>query len=104
MTRNTTPNYEPGRFVIPRDRDGAVVVADGHEVALSNLRKVFWPQLGVAKGDLLQYYADVSPLLVPYLQGRAEVMKRYPNGAAGEYFYMKRTPSNAPPWLRTWGG
>jgi bifunctional non-homologous end joining protein LigD len=87
--------------VIPRDRDGAVVRANGRDVALSNLRKVFWPNLGVTKGDLLQYYADVAPFIVPYLQDRAEVMKRYPNGASGEYFYMKRTPSNAPPWLRT---
>ncbi len=96
-----TPKIEPGSFPIPRDRDAAVVRPNGRDVALTNLRKVFWPELGITKGDLLQYYADVAPILVPYLQDRAEVMKRYPNGASGEYFYMKRTPSNAPPWLRT---
>ncbi|MEO9097169.1 MAG: non-homologous end-joining DNA ligase [Candidatus Baltobacteraceae bacterium] len=68
---------------------------------MSNLRKPFWPEIGITKGDLLQYYADVAPFLVPYLADRAEVMKRYPHGAGGEFFYMKRTPANAPPWLRT---
>jgi bifunctional non-homologous end joining protein LigD len=97
----TAPRFEPGRIAIPRDRDGAVVRIGEREVALSNLRKPFWPELGITKGDLLQYYADVAPLLVPYLNDRAEVMKRYPNGAGGDYFYMKRTPANAPPWLRT---
>ena len=101
MTRNTTAKIEPGRFAIPHDREAAVVRPDGKDVALTNLRKVFFPATGATKGDLLQYYADVTPFLVPYLQDRAEVMKRYPNGAAGEFFYMKRTPSNAPPWLRT---
>ena len=75
--------------------------AGDREVALSNLRKVFFPETGATKGDLLQYYADVASLLIPYMQDRAQVMKRYPNGASGEYFYMKRTPGNAPPWLRT---
>lgn len=101
MARSTTARIEPGRFAIPRDRDAAVVRTDGREVALTNLRKIFWPGLGITKGDLLQYYADVAPMLVPYMEGRAQVMKRYPNGASGEYFYMKRTPSNAPAWLRT---
>ncbi|MDB5094460.1 MAG: hypothetical protein JWO85_2561 [Candidatus Eremiobacteraeota bacterium] len=101
MTRNTTPTIEPSAFAIPRDRADAVVTAGGREVTLTNLRKVFFPATGATKGDLLQYYADVAPFLVPYMQGRAQVMKRYPGGAEGEFFYMKRTPSNAPPWLKT---
>ena len=101
MTRNTTSKIEPGAFAIPRDREAAVVHPNGRDVALTNLRKVFFPATGATKGDLLQYYADVAPFLVPYMQGRAQVMKRYPNGAEGEYFYMKRTPSNAPAWLKT---
>ncbi len=99
--RNTTPKIEPGSFPIPRDREAAVVHPDGKDVAVTNLRKVFFPATGATKGDLLQYYADVAPFLVPYMQDRAQVMKRYPNGASGEFFYMKRTPSNAPAWLRT---
>lgn len=101
MARSTAAKIEPGRFAIPRDRDAALVRAEGRDVALTNLGKLFWPEAGITKGDLLQYYADVAPVLVPYMQDRAQVMKRYPNGAGGEYFYMKRTPSNAPAWLRT---
>ena len=101
MARSTATKIEPGRFAIPRDHDAALVRAEGRDVALTNLGKLFWPEAGITKGDLLQYYADVAPVLVPYMQDRAQVMKRYPNGAGGEYFYMKRTPSNAPAWLRT---
>jgi bifunctional non-homologous end joining protein LigD len=101
MAKSTTSNFEPGSFPIPRDRDAATLDAGGRSVGVTNLRKVFWPELGITKGDLLQYYADVAPFLIPYMQDRAQVMKRYPNGASGEFFYMKRTPSNAPPYLRT---
>jgi bifunctional non-homologous end joining protein LigD len=70
-------------------------------VRLSNLNKVFWPELRLTKRDLLQYYADVSPVLLPHLGDRAMVMKRYPNGIHGKCFFMKRTPSPRPDWIRT---
>ena len=73
----------------------------GRSVRLTNLNKVFFPAAGFTKRDLLQYYADVAPLVVPYLADRAMVLKRYPNGVEGEFFYMKRTPPGAPAWLRT---
>jgi bifunctional non-homologous end joining protein LigD len=101
MARSTTLKIETGSFPIPRDQEAMVARPDGRDVALTNLRKVFFPATGATKGDLLQYYADVAPFLVPYMQDRAQVMKRYPNGASGDFFYMKRTPSNAPAWLRT---
>ena len=94
------PKIEPGSFPIPRERDATVRVGD-RTVGLTNLHKVFFPATGATKGDLLQYYADVSPFLIPCMQDRAQVMKRWPNGQTGEFFYMKRTPPNAPPWLRT---
>jgi bifunctional non-homologous end joining protein LigD len=88
-------------FVIPRDQPNAVVTpTPGHSVQLTNLNKVYFPETGFTKGDLLQYYADVAPLVVPYLTARALVLKRYPGGISEEFFYMKRTPSNAPEWLR----
>ena len=68
-------------------------------VHLTNLDKLFWPEVGITKRDLLQYYLDVSQWLVPHLKGRAMVMKRYPNGAAGEFFFMKRAPSHRPDWI-----
>jgi bifunctional non-homologous end joining protein LigD len=86
---------------IPRDVDDVVLEVQGREVTLTNLRKVFWPALGVTKGDLLQYYADVATWLLPHVRDRAMVMKRYPNGAAGEFFFMKRAPSPRPSWIAT---
>ncbi len=88
-------------LVIPHDGGDIDLTVDGKAVRLTNLRKPFWPDLGLTKGDLLRYYADVAPLLVPHLRDRAMVMKRYPNGAAGDFFFMKRTPPNRPEWLRT---
>lgn len=86
---------------VPADRNEAVLDVGGRHVKLTNLRKTFWPELGLTKRDLLQYYADVSHALLPHLAGRAMVMKRYPNGAAGAFFFMKRTPNPHPDWLET---
>jgi bifunctional non-homologous end joining protein LigD len=77
----------------------ARLVVDGRDVHLTNLDKPFWPELGITKGDLIQYYADVAPVLLPHIERRAMVMKRYPHGAAGEFFFMKRAPSPRPPWI-----
>src|SRR5687768_12922611 len=71
------------------------------EVRLTNLRKLFWPDRGITKGDLIQYYADVAPVLLPHISDRAMVMKRYPHGAAGPFFFMKRAPTPRPAWIRT---
>jgi bifunctional non-homologous end joining protein LigD len=88
------------RIQIPAGENGVLLVA-GKEVQLTNLGKVFWPELGYTKRDLLQYYADVSAALLPHLHDRAMVMKRYPGGIHGKWFFMKRTPSPKPDWLET---
>jgi bifunctional non-homologous end joining protein LigD len=87
--------------LIPGDRDNVTVKIGERPVNLTNLRKPFWPELGITKGDLIRYYADVSPVLLPHIADRAMVMKRYPNGAAGPFFFMKRTPEVRPKWIRT---
>jgi bifunctional non-homologous end joining protein LigD len=84
---------------IPSDVDAADVSAGGKVVHLTNLRKAFWPELSITKGELLQYYADISAVLLPHLKERAMVMKRYPHGAHGEFFFMKRAPSPRPEWV-----
>jgi bifunctional non-homologous end joining protein LigD len=89
----------PAPLRIPRDQDNAIVAVDGREVRLTNLRKLFWTDLGITKGDLLQYYADVAGVLLPHIVNRAMVMRRYPHGAAGESFFMKRAPSPRPDWI-----
>jgi bifunctional non-homologous end joining protein LigD len=85
--------------LIPVDEESAALELRGRRVQLTNLRKPFWPE--VTKGDLLQYYVDVSEALLPHLQGRAMVMKRYPHGAAGAFFFMKRAPTPRPAWIET---
>ena len=95
----TRAKRSAGGLAIPRAADDVVVQAAGREVRLTNVNKPFWPELGITKGDLLQYYADVSQWLIPHLTDRAMVMKRYPHGAAGEFFFMKRAPSPRPEWI-----
>jgi len=89
------------RILIPSGVKDANVRTGERDVRLTNLTKIFWADSGLTKGDLLQYYADVAPLLLPHIQDRAMVMKRYPDGAAGEPFFMKRAPSPRPAWVRT---
>ena len=72
---------EVTRAVIPGDVDDITVDVGGRAVKLTNLRKPFWTREGITKGDLLRYYADVAPLLLPHVRDRAMVMKRYPHGA-----------------------
>ncbi len=86
---------------IPRERNDATVEIDDRAVNLTNLAKPFWPELGITKGDLLQYYADVAAAVLPHVHDRAMVMKRYPNGAAGDFFFMKRAPTPRPAWIET---
>lgn len=89
------------RVTIPANTDDTVLHIGARAVGLTNLRKPFFPEIGLTKGGLLQYYADVAPLLVPHVRERAMVMKRYPHGAGGDFFFMKRTPPGAPAWLQT---
>jgi bifunctional non-homologous end joining protein LigD len=71
------------------------------EVKFSNLDKVFWPDQGYTKGDLIEYYRAISPWLLPYLKDRPVVLTRYPDGITGKSFFQKDAPAFAPDWLRT---
>lgn len=95
MTRRAAQN------VIPRDTRDAEIPVGSRRVTLTNLQKVFWPDSGITKGDLLRYYAQISGVLLPHVRDRAMVMKRYPNGAKGKCFFMKRTPAGTPDWVET---
>ena len=85
--------------LIPRDVDDLEVAVGQRRVRLTNLRKPFWPTLGITKGDLIRYYVDVAPALLPHVHDRAMVMRRYPNGASGASFFMKRAPAPRPEWI-----
>ena len=71
------------------------------ELKLSNLDKPFWPDEGITKGDLLGYYRDVAPVLVPHLKDRPFTMRRYPHGAYSEAFFQKDAPKHMPEWIPT---
>ncbi len=86
-------------FQLPRDKNDLELEVEGHAVKLTNLNKIFWPDLEITKGDLIQYYADVAPCLLPHVQNRAMVMKRYPSGAYGDFFFQKRAPTPRPDWI-----
>jgi bifunctional non-homologous end joining protein LigD len=89
------------RVSIPTDELEVELTTNGRRVRLTNLDKLFWRDAGITKRDLLQYYADVAPVLLPHLRDRAMVMKRYPNGARGKCFFMKRVPEPHPDWIET---
>jgi bifunctional non-homologous end joining protein LigD len=95
----TVPTPEP----LPAERDGQTwwMESAGRRLRLSNLDKVFWPQEGYTKGDLLAYYHNVAQRLLPYLRDRPLTMKRMPDGVEGPYFYEKNAPSHTPEWMPT---
>jgi bifunctional non-homologous end joining protein LigD len=76
-------------------------VVKSPEVALSNLKKVFWPKEKYTKGDLIEYYRGISPWLLPYLKDRPLVLTRFPDGIEGKSFYQKDAPDFTPDWIRT---
>jgi bifunctional non-homologous end joining protein LigD len=82
-------------------RAGTVRETAPREVRLSNLKKVFWPEDGYTKGDLIGYYDAIAPLMLPYLRDRPVVLTRYPDGIKGKSFFQKDAPVYIPDWLRT---
>jgi bifunctional non-homologous end joining protein LigD len=81
------------------DKPAVAVVREGGRVKLSNLDKVFWAPEGITKGDLIDYYRAIAPVLVPHLRGRPFTMRRYPDGAVGKAFFQKNAPSHMPDWI-----
>ena len=73
---------------------------EGRRLSLSNLDKVMYPAVGFTKGQVIDYYTRIAPVLLPHLRGRPLTLKRYPNGVEGQHFYEKRCPSHAPEWVR----
>ena len=81
--------------------DAPPVSLTAREVPYSNLEKVFWPEEGYTKGDLIAYYRAIAPWLLPYLRDRPVVLTRYPDGIAGKSFFQKDAPDYVPAWVRT---
>jgi bifunctional non-homologous end joining protein LigD len=81
-------------------KDGDLTLPNGDVLRVTNLAKPFWKKLGLTKGDLLRYYVEVSPFLLPAVHDRPLVMKRFPNGIDGQAFYQQRHPETPPPGVR----
>jgi bifunctional non-homologous end joining protein LigD len=86
---------------VKRPRNKAAVTVEEHELELSNLGKVLYPKAGFTKGELIDWYARISEVLLPHLRGRPLTLKRYPEGVEGKHFYEKRCPKHRPEWVRT---
>lgn len=79
-----------------------IVEIEGRVLALSNLDKMMWPEENITKAHLIKYYLDLAPVLLPYIRNRPLVMKRYPDGIEGDFFYQKECPDYAPDWVETY--
>ena len=78
-----------------------VVDIEGRHLKLSNLDKVLYPEAGFTKGQVIDYFVRIAPVLLPHLRGRPLTMKRYPNGVSGQFFYEKNCPEHRPEWVQT---
>ena len=99
MTRVTTISF-PLELPVARRGEHWYARAGDRELRLSNLDKVFWPEEGYTKGDLLTYYYNVSPVMLPHLEKRPLTLKRMPNGVTGQFFYEKNAPVHTPDWMQ----
>lgn len=79
----------------------SVIEVSGKELKLSNLDKIFYPDAEFTKGQVIDYYIRIAPVLLPHLKGRPLTLKRYPNGALQKFFYQKECPASKPDWLPT---
>jgi len=88
---------------VRRERSLETEIRRGRRVLeLSNADKLFWPEEGITKGELLAYYREIAPVLVPHLRDRPFTMKRYPDGWEGKHFFQKDAPSHMPEWIPRW--
>lgn len=93
--------FFPAPLSVVKDDQHLRPLGVSRPLRLSNIDKVFFPGEGYTKGDLIQYYASVAPILMPHLEGRPISMSRYPDGIAGSSFYEKRAPGHQPEWMQT---
>ena len=96
--RPSGPETQPAEKSNP---DREQVKVGGKQVAFSNLEKILYPQSGFTKGQVIDYYLRIAPVLLPHLKGRPLTLKRYPNGVDGMFFYEKRCPVHRPKWVVT---
>lgn len=88
-------------FLNPTD-EAQVRTINGHELKFTNLSKIYWPAEGITKRDMLNYYYQIAPFILPYLKDRPQSLNRFPNGITGENFYFKDFTGKSPEWIETY--
>lgn len=78
-----------------------IIAVDGHELKLTNLKKLYWPKEKITKGDLLHYYYNMADYIMPYMKDRPQSLNRFPNGITGKNFYHKNMGGKVDKWLKT---
>ena len=93
------PDVPPGPF--GGERGDRALEDGGRRITLTNLDKPYWPREGITKGHLLDHYLRMAPVLVPHVADRPQILKRYPDGIDGEFFFQHNVGDQAPTWMRT---
>ena len=95
------PTASKSKTLLNPSEETQVKKIEGHEIKFTHLSKIYWPNEKLTKRDMLNYYYQVAPFILPYLKGRPQSLNRYPNGIEGESFYQKDVKGKAPEWLET---
>ncbi|RYF84401.1 MAG: DNA ligase D, partial [Chitinophagaceae bacterium] len=99
---NPEETHDPVKSAtLTKGADEALLSVENHKLALTNLRKIYWPRERITKGDLLRYYEEIAPFILPYMLHRPQSLNRFPNGINGESFYQKNMRGKVEPWLKT---
>src|SRR4029077_6460458 len=92
----------PAEVAVSKERTPSVIEVEGKQIKLTNLEKVLFPEDGYTKADLIKYYTEVSPYLIPVIRDRPLTLKPFPDGISGPSFYQKDKPSFTPRWIKSW--
>src|SRR5256714_5842944 len=99
--KKATRNSSVARYLANQMSEKAQLIVEGKKLAVSNLNKVLYPKAGFTKGQVIDYYIRIAPVLLPHLKDRPLTMKRYPNGVDQPFFYEKNCPVHRPNWVKT---
>ena len=100
MLKKTKTSKKTAKKPVTKISEAATLNIDGTKVPVTNLQKIFYPKSGFTKGQVIDYYVRISPVLLPHLKNRPITLKRYPNGVEGFFFYEKQCPPH-PDWMKT---
>jgi bifunctional non-homologous end joining protein LigD len=95
------PGAKERKTLLNPKEESQVRIIKGHELKFSNLSKIYWPKENVTKRDMLNYYYQVAPFILPYMKDRPQTLNRFPHGIEGESFYQKNVKDKAPEWIKT---